>query len=68
MNSLINPFIESVDCSFDNKKFFVILKEYIIFGHIGQIDELIIDNLIIPYYPNHLQYFIDIIFKFFSDF
>ena len=58
LNSLTFPFIESVDCIFDNKKIFVVLKEYIILGHLEQVqqtEQIIVDYLIIPKYENHLE-------------
>ena len=47
-NNLLDNIIESVECCFDNKKFFISFKDNISVGHIEQNNQFIVDNLIVP--------------------
>ena len=53
--SSISLITESVDCIFDNKNFFIKLREIIINGYIKENSQLIIDYLIKPKFSYHLE-------------
>ena len=56
-NNLLDNLIESVECCFDNKKFFITFEPNISVGHIEQNNQFIVDNLIIPnnsYYTKYI--------------
>ena len=55
-NSLLPLFIETVECCFDNKKFFISFEDNISVGHIEQNNEYIVDNLIVPKTSYHTKW------------